>query len=391
MAKQDAPKPAQQAQVSMAAPIMPIPAAMPMPAAEPPADLPSLDFEKKLSAIDFSTEEEKKAQASMQTPAVSSQSAPAHELPAEIQKAKMAKQASPESQALSAMAKKLSSEQRSVGFFSTVLEHVQKEDGAKEKLLEGDLFGRMSNYWELKKHEIKTGTSLSSREQLEKELLSCLESLRTLEQKWQVQKMALEEDIKYLEQREREIQLKSQELRRISNEILLFKNSKPEQYFRLRNGMVLKSLHDLVDCLEVIDDASFMHHVNPSRNDFADWIRNVFMDVKLADKMIGAKSRHEMIEALFTTPFMQQRMKKMNRVPPSQYFYLSNGVVLKSLADLSDALKEMSDELLHSHITYDRNDFANWVRNTFKEESLALAFERAKSRSDMISAIDVYL
>ena len=389
MAKQETPK---------AAP--PFPAPQPLavpfssPLSDPPSDLPSLDFEKKLSALDFSTEDEKRA-----TQAAQSQQAPqpqnpqpSHaDLPAEIQKARMAKAGSADMSPMAQMAAKLSSEQRQAGFFSTVLEHVRKEDGAKEKLLEGDLFSRMNNYWELKKHEIRTGATLSTREQLERDLIACLDQLRTLEQKWQVQKMGLEEDLKFLEQRERDIQLKTTELRRISNQIQLFKNAKPEQYFRLRNGMVLKNLHDLIDSLEVLDDATFMHHVNPQRNDFGEWVRGVFMDTKLANSISLARSRHEMIEVLYSTPLVQQRMKKLSKVPPSQYFYLANGVVLKSLSDLSDALKEMSDGLLHEHINYEKNDFANWIRNIFKEESLALAFEKAKSRNDMISAIDVYL
>jgi hypothetical protein len=272
------------------------------------------------------------------------------------------------------------------------MEQLRKEDTFKEKLLEGDLYVRMNNYWELKKHEIRSGSTLSNKDQLEKDILKTIEELRMLEQKWQIQKMALEEDLKYLEQREREIQFKAKELQRLSNEMLLFKSVKPVEYFRLQNGVVLKSLHDLVDNLEVMDDATFQHHVKDQKNDFADWVVKVFMDHKLAEKIKGSKSRAEMIEMVQTTPVIQEFNKALKKgISPSQYFYLQNGVVLRNLRELSDAIKEMDDDLFDKHVTHDKNDFSEWIKNVFGHEDLAASVGKCHSRKDAIKALDVYI
>lgn len=355
---------------------------------EPPSQLPDLDFQRKAESLDVSggiPETQAQAQSS--------------ELPAEIQKARMAKTKSaddapsafppPSPPTVSRIGESKKSE---TGFFASVMEQLKKEDTFKEKLLEGDLYLRMNNYWELKKHEIKSGSTLSSQEQLEKDLLKAVDELKLLEQKWQIQKMALEEDVKYLEQREREIQFKAKELQQLSNELLLFKSVKPSEYFRLQNGVVLKSLHDLVDNLEVMDDSTFHHHVKDHKNDFADWISKVYIDSRLAEKVGSAKSRTEMIETLQTTPVAQEYNKTLKKgIPPQKYFYLQNGVVLRSLRELSDALKEMDEELFDKHVTHDRNDFAEWIRGVFQHEDLSASLAKCHTRKDMIKALDVYI
>jgi mannitol/fructose-specific phosphotransferase system IIA component (Ntr-type) len=251
----------------------------------------------------------------------------------------------------------------------------------------------MANYWELKKHEIKTGTSLPAEKKLEEDLIKELEQLKILEQKWQVQKLALEEDLKFLHEREREIQAKVEELKRISNELNLFKNVKPEQYFRLYNGVVLKNLHDLIDILEIIDEETFNHHVTNDKNDFSAWIKDAIKDKNLAEKIKKAKTKEEMIEILETEPLVMENIKLeyKKHLPPRKYFWLANGVVIKSLYQLLDALKAMNNELFEKHVNEEKNDFSSWVKNTLKNNDLAERLEKAKTKEEMVDILEVFL
>jgi len=61
----------------------------------------------------------------------------------------------------------------------------------------------------------------------------------------------------------------------------------PEQYFRVKDGRIVKSLKDLVDVLNQIDDETFYHHVNVEKNDFANWVRDVLQDLYLANQLRG--------------------------------------------------------------------------------------------------------
>jgi len=70
------------------------------------------------------------------------------------------------------------------------------------------------------------------------------------------------------------------------------------QEFILKNGRPLKSIHELQEALEVIDDETFAHHVNGQRNDFADWLRHTFHEERLADKVLGAASSQAILTVL---------------------------------------------------------------------------------------------
>ena len=46
----------------------------------------------------------------------------------------------------------------------------------------------------------------------------------------------------------------------------------PDQYLKLRNGMIAKSIRDLITILHFIDHETYGFHVTEKKNDFADWI-----------------------------------------------------------------------------------------------------------------------
>ncbi|MDK2849704.1 MAG: hypothetical protein PWP03_289 [Candidatus Woesearchaeota archaeon] len=74
----------------------------------------------------------------------------------------------------------------------------------------------------------------------------------------------------------------------------LFKEIKPEHFFLVKDGIVLKSLLELVDALEFMDDETFRYHVNDLRNDFYNWIKDVFNEDELAVRVLSANDKHEM-------------------------------------------------------------------------------------------------
>lgn len=90
------------------------------------------------------------------------------------------------------------------------------------------------------------------------------------------------------------------------------------QYFRLKNGHVLKSLDELGVALRDMDDTIFHHHVNHERNDFANWTNLVFGEKELASKMIHAKSKRDMGDLILNHHFKKivdksdEELKKIN-------------------------------------------------------------------------------
>ena len=67
----------------------------------------------------------------------------------------------------------------------------------------------------------------------------------------------------------------------------------------------------------------------------------------------------------------------------SKFFYLRDGVVLRSLPQLAYHLRAMSDEEFSYHVTNEKNDFANWVRDVFALPEFAEEISRIQSKNKL--------
>ena len=61
--------------------------------------------------------------------------------------------------------------------------------------------------------------------------------------------------------------------------------------FHANNGQRIRSLKELSNAFESMDDATFGHHVNGERNDFSNWAKGVLKDDTLAEQLLGAKDK----------------------------------------------------------------------------------------------------
>lgn len=71
-----------------------------------------------------------------------------------------------------------------------------------------------------------------------------------------------------------------------------------DQRFFMINGDVISRLSDLPDTISHLDDNTFSYHVNSERNDFSNWISDVILDAKLAEKVRKAKTKSEMAKVI---------------------------------------------------------------------------------------------
>jgi len=73
------------------------------------------------------------------------------------------------------------------------------------------------------------------------------------------------------------------------------KNAPEDKGFWMCDGRVLKNLKDLELALRTMNDGTYKYHVNGKKNDFYNWIKDVFKDSKLASEI--SKSRNQISAA----------------------------------------------------------------------------------------------
>ncbi len=69
------------------------------------------------------------------------------------------------------------------------------------------------------------------------------------------------------------------------------------------------------------------------------------------------------------------------KAPKNREFYAIDGNVFDSVKEFSLGLREMNDNTFWHHVTPDRNDFANWVEEIFKDKELAEQLHKAADKT----------
>lgn len=84
------------------------------------------------------------------------------------------------------------------------------------------------------------------------------------------------------------------------------------QEFWLRDGRKLCSVKELSTAIESMDDSLFYYHVNSQKNDFMNWIRDVFKERELAARLSGARLKGEIKREL--SLFLEKNAEKISKV-----------------------------------------------------------------------------
>ncbi|MBU0581208.1 MAG: hypothetical protein KKA19_08525 [Candidatus Margulisbacteria bacterium] len=72
----------------------------------------------------------------------------------------------------------------------------------------------------------------------------------------------------------------------------------PDKAFHMINGKMITKLSDLSNEIESSDEQTFYYHVNDQKNDFANWIKDVFNNSNLATKIDKARTKNELVSVL---------------------------------------------------------------------------------------------
>lgn len=78
-------------------------------------------------------------------------------------------------------------------------------------------------------------------------------------------------------------------------------------------------------------------------------------------------------------------------VPQDKVFWCHDGRVVKNLDELVVALREMSEETFCYHVTMDKNDFSDWVREVIGDVTLAKELQKAATPTTTAEKVETRL
>lgn len=88
----------------------------------------------------------------------------------------------------------------------------------------------------------------------------------------------------------------------------------------------------------------------------------------------------------------RKSIKKSSRdISDQLYFWTNDGRILRSLADLAVALREMNDGVFKHHVNVERNDFAKWIEEILGEPVFARKMRTMKSRLTALRSVEAEL
>lgn len=71
---------------------------------------------------------------------------------------------------------------------------------------------------------------------------------------------------------------------------------------------------------------------------------------------------------------------KVSFAPPEHAFVTLDGKRLSTIIELAHELDQMADHVFAHHVTADKNDFANWIKDIFHETELAHTIAQTKDK-----------
>lgn len=78
--------------------------------------------------------------------------------------------------------------------------------------------------------------------------------------------------------------------------------------------------------------------------------------------------------------FPEDAKSILSDVNPDQQFNLHMGTSIVNLEELAEALEIMNDVTFKHHVTKEKNDFSNWVRDIIRDIDLSNDLLKAKTR-----------
>ncbi len=85
---------------------------------------------------------------------------------------------------------------------------------------------------------------------------------------------------------------------------------------------------------------------------------------------------------------LKRKWETLKKIKKEHHFILRDGRRIKNLEELTHFLKFMDESTFKHHVTNDKNDFADWIKNIVEDNELANNIKGSKSKEHMLRHLE---
>ena len=121
-------------------------------------------------------------------------------------------------------------------------------------------------------------------------------------------------------------------------------DTKPENYFITKDGQKLRNLSHLHKALLAMSDDVFSHHVNRQKNDFYNWVRDVYKDAALSNAILNCRTKQELSQKIKLS--LEEAVRKRRDSNASSVIRKDTAVknIIKKDSDVRNIISEAKKE-----------------------------------------------
>ncbi|MBS3152008.1 hypothetical protein J4230_01215 [Candidatus Woesearchaeota archaeon] len=111
----------------------------------------------------------------------------------------------------------------------------------------------------------------------------------------------------------------------------ILSNVPKDKIFWLADGRSVSGINELYSVLKHLPNELFSQHVNDSKNDFYNWVRDVHQDKKLADDLLECNTKEAMLFCLKFKIEQAESLSILNEIPRENVLEKVKNVTAKKL------------------------------------------------------------
>lgn len=166
---------------------------------------------------------------------------------------------------------------------------------------------------------------------------------------------------------------------------MINKELSPNEYFYFSGSKFLRSLQDLMNCMQDIDPNLFSVHVNEQRNDFASWVRGVFGEPELAEelqKLSTPVEYYAFLKTFLITKNPDLARKRVEDVIKKERRGMSSRQIIDAAEEELEEAEEAREAAIQKEKQEPRPETKSELKLATEEDRFAAVIESFNTRLD---------